>query len=274
MTSLITYPPEGVGAHGPTQELERLRVQASLTGEAEVALLRRLVPHARTIVEVGCGSGEFVRVMRQQYGTDTAGVVGLDPDARLLTSAPEGCDLLTDERLDAMRGTADLVVVRFVAQHLTEPARRQLWQRARCLAAPGGVLAVIDVDDGDIGTFTPYLPSVAGIYRKLAAATKQHGLDRNVLPTAMRELREAGWQLVQRHRGTQRIGADGLDDLEIHLGPERHVAHLRAGLLSVPDLSQVYAAWSAFRDAPDPVAELAVHLVVATSSTSGQGAFR
>lgn len=259
--TLTGYLPDQVGVGGRSGELARLAEQAALTGPTEVALILRAMPSVpRVVIELGCGSGEFVRCLR---GALPGAIEGADPDRSLLSAAPAGCGLLTDRWVAERAGTADLVVVRFVAQHLGEEARSRLWRQACEVLRPGGTLAVIDVDDADFGAVQPHWPAVVPVYRKLATWQHNNGGSRCVLLTAARELRLAGWCAPRRWRDSVvRTGAQ-IRDLAVHLGPERHAGHVSRGALDLTDLAVLTVAWNNLVADPDARAEVAVHLLTA-----------
>lgn len=259
--TVTSYLPHRVGLDGRAGELTRLADQAALTGPAEVALMLQALPAApETVIEIGCGSGEFVRFMRARLG---GSVEGADPDVELLSEAPTGCCPLTPSWLSERAGTADLVVCRFVAQHLDTVGRAALWRQAHDLLKPGGVLAVIDVDDADFGEVRPYVAAVAPIYRKLALWQSAHGGGREVLTVTERELAQSGWTATRRWRSSVVRTGSQLRDLEIHLGPARHAGHVSRGALDMRDLAMLTAAWNYVLADPDAEARIAVHLLTA-----------
>jgi len=86
----------------------------------------------KTIVEIGCGKGEFLAMLCKR-GPNRG--IGFDPSAPRNGGAPEGVTLIADlysERYRSYRG--DLVVSRHVLEHLPDP---------------GGVLAVVRRSIGD-----------------------------------------------------------------------------------------------------------------------------
>lgn len=271
MTS-TSYIPALVGFGGMAEEVERLEQQAELTFFAEVALLSRsgiAINEDLRVLDLGCGTGAFTRRLRQHW--PMAQVEGVDVDPELVGYLEPPSRVVARSGALGAPASYDLVVVRYVAQHLQQVERRDLWRRAGEVLRPGGVLAVIDVDEGDWGTTTPHFPALERVYRKVARLQAVRGGSRDLLPSVQAELVRpvAGspeFVEAQRLRGQVTSDEVPLDRFEVHLGPRRHIGHLVDGGLDLADLALVGAAWKAFRSAPDAYAALNVHLVHARTS--------
>jgi len=78
------------------------------------------LPGRERILDVGCGTGEFTRVLREESG---ATVVGLDADPTLLARADADARVVGDAtRLPFADGTFDLVVCQALLINLPDPA--------------------------------------------------------------------------------------------------------------------------------------------------------
>jgi ubiquinone/menaquinone biosynthesis C-methylase UbiE len=109
--------------------------------------LSGLVRGRDRVLEVGCGTGRWLDVMRGWGCT----VVGLDPSAQMLYVAREridggylarGCA----EALPFEAGSCDAVVVVNALHHFDDPAR--FAKEAMRVLRPGGVVATIGLDPG------------------------------------------------------------------------------------------------------------------------------
>jgi SAM-dependent methyltransferase len=78
------------------------------------------LPGRKRILDVGCGSGEFTRVLREE---SDATVVGVDADPSLLSSVDADGRALGDAvRLPFRDGTFDLVICQALLVNLPDPA--------------------------------------------------------------------------------------------------------------------------------------------------------
>lgn len=155
-------PEEELG--GFEQEVTRLDHQAALTWAHEWRILRPLAPSGGgAVLDAGCGNGAVTAELSAALpGTR---VVGLDAHPGLLERAgargaggPEPELFLGDVGDTPFADeTFDLVLSRYVFQHLPEPigVAREL----RRVLRPGGHLAVIDVDAGLWGRRSPICPA-------------------------------------------------------------------------------------------------------------------
>jgi malonyl-CoA O-methyltransferase len=108
-----------------------------------VAAVGGLLPQARRILEIGCGTGYLTHLLRQANGE--ARLVALDLDAALVAAArrrlgPEaGVAWLVADGESPLRGEYDLIIANATFQWFTRPGET-LAAYYRSLA-PGGVLA-------------------------------------------------------------------------------------------------------------------------------------
>ena len=99
-----------------------------------VRSLYSLDTHSRWL-DFGCGTGGFVRYIRQQ-GLCTA--VGFDESWTAEKARDAGLPILRSDELDGVTGTFDVVTVIEVLEHLEQPLA--VLRRIRSLLKPGGLL--------------------------------------------------------------------------------------------------------------------------------------
>jgi SAM-dependent methyltransferase len=137
---------------------------------------------ARRVIDVGCGTGDYLAALRRQFPDKR--YVGVDCEARyvtlaatLLQSEPPTADV-TVERADLadVTGEFDAVVARLLVQHLEHP--EHVFEAADRLLARGGTLIVIDSLDAE-RRFFPAVPEVEAIFATFRNARRRAGRDRD-----------------------------------------------------------------------------------------------
>lgn len=132
----------------------RLYTGGNLRAEAESSLVRSgeilgsySLPEVARCLDVGCGSGGMLRIMRERFGR--AEVIGVDPskDAIELCRDRFGFrieEIGPDMQIPTGIGQFDLITAIHVLEHLTRPA--DFVAQVRRLLAPGGAF-ILDVPD-------------------------------------------------------------------------------------------------------------------------------
>lgn len=136
-------------------EARRLAIQPELLAEAtEATLVAAGVARARTCIDVGCGTGDVMVAMAQH--APAAHVVGLDLDIGPARARHGDRFELRAGDLFAAGGTYDFVFSRYVLHHMPDPvaAIAKLWS----LVAPGGTLALLDIDQRGTTTYPLWAP--------------------------------------------------------------------------------------------------------------------
>jgi SAM-dependent methyltransferase len=103
------------------------------------ALLNRIFPKAGSLLDIGCGYGHFVELMRD-YGWT---VCGIDPSSRTLNSAKKkGLPVIETTIDDASfpRNSFDAITAFYVLEHLTDPLAAL--KKIFLLLKPGGFLVI------------------------------------------------------------------------------------------------------------------------------------
>jgi SAM-dependent methyltransferase len=165
------------------REFERLEFQSSLPQyDCRVELRDLEIPINARVLDAGTGSGVVARHLAER--APGASVVGCDLSERRMARAREaarGIDNL-EFRVEDVRclsfadGSFDVIVCRYVLQHL-EPAMRPraLAELTRCLR-PGGQLCVVDVD----GAFTNVHPVLEPLPELIARLRSDDTVDLEV----------------------------------------------------------------------------------------------
>lgn len=101
--------------------------------------LRMLAPTARTLLDVGCGFGHYLRVAIK-HGYQCVGVE-LDPERACIAQAT-GAEIIAGVFSPELMGNRvfDLIIFNHVIEHVTEPI--ELLKGLRAHLAPGGILFV------------------------------------------------------------------------------------------------------------------------------------
>ncbi len=116
----------------------------------EIAALERLLPGARTVVEIGAGTGAITAAIVDLL-PDGGEVFAIEPTAVMrvalatrlaaMTAAEDRATILTDDAFTAkVDGPVDAVVMFHVLTHFAPADRRRLWTRWAGRLAPSGVI--------------------------------------------------------------------------------------------------------------------------------------
>ena len=183
---------------GRTQaEYERL-VRQSQVWEAATAQALDLVglTKGQRALDVGCGTGDVMRLMADRVGPEGE-IVGMDVDARIGRHGVEQlrrkhpgqyqfveADVTQTQFLE--QGPFDLVFARLLLFHLRDPANtlRRLWRWVR----PGGALLIMDYDTTGARS-VPWVPAIQAAARLINDAFAHSGRDIEIgtrIPTLMR----------------------------------------------------------------------------------------
>ncbi|MBS0470719.1 MAG: methyltransferase domain-containing protein [Proteobacteria bacterium] len=240
---------------GGIEGRERLRVLSRVLGPTTRAFLEHAGarPGMRCL-ELGCGGGDVARDLARMTGA----VVATDIDEPQLAIARAEADGLTnltflrsDITLDIPEGPFDFIHARFLLTHLPDPAAAL--SRARTVLAPGGVIAIEDIDFR--GHFAhPACPALDRYVALYTETVRLRGGDANIGPRLPGLLRAAGFADVQL-RITHPAGHDGEVKLMSPITMENIApAVLAAGLATADEIKAIAEELYTFARTPGTVA--------------------
>ncbi len=186
---------------------DRLRVIGRVFWPTTEALLRRVgVPLDASCLDVGCGGGDVSVKLRQLAPVGSVVGVDLDPVKIRIAESDSAAAGVTDIefRVEDVTepppstdvGRFDIVYVRFVLTHLTDPATAVAHLLTR--VAPGGTLIVEDIDNSGHFCF-PASAAHDRYVRWYSETATRRGVDPNIGPRLPFLLRDAGVQGVSMH---------------------------------------------------------------------------
>ncbi len=167
-------------------EYERLVLQATIAESIEFSRLAKIgLQDGQTVVDLGSGPGITSTLLAKYFPNSQ--IVGVEPDATLRGRAREfvhregigQCQFVegTAENIPLDDQTADFCYARLLFQHLPDPAAA-LAEMKR-ITKTGGIISILDVDDGTIVTH-PEIEGWPAIQKKVAQVQAEYGGDRYI----------------------------------------------------------------------------------------------
>jgi ubiquinone/menaquinone biosynthesis C-methylase UbiE len=212
------------GLQFQVRALELLRKYA-WAGERGRVLYRALALHPdHTVVDVGCGTGAFTRVLARRLDANRGGrIIGVDRDGRLLRAArtlakEEGFDgqFVSFQEGDAKKlpfpdNYADTVVCQALLWLMREDERKQVVMEMIRVCKKGGVVGAAEAAIDTAVFYQPGRDRLSELWARQSEAQREgyrvlYGYDRNIgfkLPTIFREL------------GLERVRLDGVADVRL-----------------------------------------------------------
>lgn len=239
---------------GVSGEIDRLEAQAALTAPKELFLLRALeVDRSARILEVGAGSGAFTARLLDAY--PDASITALDPDRALLDDARRRLGATVEfiegtcESIPLPDDSLDLVIARFVFQHLADPVAAS--REIRRVLRPGGRVVAIDFDGELWGACTPYTPELAPLHARAFMAQADRGGDRYIGRRLAAIIRDAGFVDPQLHSYSVSSDEIGIEPFLPITSPENLLPHVESGLLKMSEYARLLADHQRFLDDPE-----------------------
>jgi ubiquinone/menaquinone biosynthesis C-methylase UbiE len=169
------------------QELARLKHQAAVAHELETQILHACgLSEGMAVLDLACGPGVVSQQIAAIIGSNGR-VLGVDLSAELLDEARKSAAQSSLSNLEFAEGNVydlklgadqfDFVYARFLFQHLNDPGRAL--DNIRRVLKPGGVVAIVDVDDAWL-TLHPEPAAFAPFTRRAAETQQRNGGDRFV----------------------------------------------------------------------------------------------
>ena len=211
------------------------------------------MPDSARILEVGAGSGAFTARLIESF--PDASVTALDPDSALLTDARrrlgDAVEFIegTCESIPLPDDSVDLVIARFVFQHLADPveASREILRVLRT----GGRIVAIDFDGELWGACTPYTPELAPLHARAFASQSDRGGDRYIGRRLAAIIRDAGFEHSELHSYAVSSDEIGIEPFLPITGPENLLPHVESGLIKMSEYARLMADHQRFLADPD-----------------------
>lgn len=123
-------------SHNGTSLIGWMMAQIMGKNEAVKSVARARVPLAAAILDVGCGSGDLLRLL---HGLGFTNLAGADPFLADDLTTPEGIKIWKKE-LSQVTGPFDVIMLHHSFEHMTEPVA--ILAHAARLLKPGGTLII------------------------------------------------------------------------------------------------------------------------------------
>ena len=253
----------------PSREVERLRFQVQLSWHKELEVLERLgLRDGMSVLDLGCGPG-FVAAELMMAFPETA-LSCVDSNPVLLNQAESYIREFGYENVEFRHGEShktgypnqsfDFILARFAFQHFSDPTA--VINECFRISKPGGMLAIIDVDD-EFGFITePPLVELSSMSNAITRAQARGGGNRTVGRQLYRQLRDAGFDRRELHAIIVHSDESGLELFKHQLDFERYTPLMHHGFITPSQLDHARQALERFM-ARDDAMVMASYIVCA-----------
>jgi ubiquinone/menaquinone biosynthesis C-methylase UbiE len=239
-------------------EVARLRAQAQLGWEKEAAALERVgFRDGMSIVELGSGPGFVTELLLDRFPSSRVTSVELDAalveDARryLASYGDRATFVETSAEHTGIDGqTFDAALARYLFQHLPDPAAATA--ETHRLLRPGGVLAIVEVDDDLLAITDPPVPAMRTVMDGMSRLQEARGGNRHIGRKLAGLLRDAGFEAIQVDLVAKDSEAFGLDGFLRTFDPGMLVPLVQNGVLSEEEVDDVERQRASFLAAEHP----------------------
>lgn len=158
-----------------------------------------MVVDGRTVLDVGCGDGAFVRALAARHAVAIGVETAAEPLARARAQTPVGGERYVEgvaQALPVADTSADVVVFRHSLHHVPGDALDQALEESARVLRPGGVLYVQEpLAEG------PYFELLRLVDDETAARESAHAAIRRAGDRGLREVREVRFDAAVLHAG-------------------------------------------------------------------------
>jgi len=185
------------------QEFDRLTCQAKIAHSLEINALKKIgLSNGDQILDLGSGPGITTMLLARHFPDSR--IIGVEPDQELRSSALSMAQQQNLDRCVFLEGTAqkiplpdqgmDFSYARLLFQHIPDPM--DCLGEMKRVTRPGGIVCVLDVDDGTI-FIHPESLEWQGVEKRVASAQARFGGDRHVGRKLLSYMQATGFSQVQ-----------------------------------------------------------------------------
>jgi ubiquinone/menaquinone biosynthesis C-methylase UbiE/predicted GNAT family N-acyltransferase len=185
------------------QEFDRLTCQAKIAHSLEINALQKIgLSNGDQILDLGSGPGITTMLLARHFPDSR--IIGVEPEEELRSSALSLGQQQNLDRCIFLEGTAqkiplpdqgmDFSYARLLFQHIPDPM--DCLREMKRVTRPGGIVCVLDVDDGTI-FIHPEAPEWQRVEKRVAMAQARFGGDRHVGRKLLSYMQTTGFAQVQ-----------------------------------------------------------------------------
>lgn len=185
------------------QEFDRLTCQAKIAHSLEINALKKIgLSNGDRILDLGSGPGITTMLLARHFPDSR--IIGVEPDQELRSSALSMAQQQNLDQCIFLEGTAqkiplpdqemDFSYARLLFQHIPDPM--DCLTEMKRVTRPGGIVCILDVDDGTI-FIHPESLEWQGVEKRVAMAQARFGGDRHVGRKLLSYMQATGFAQVQ-----------------------------------------------------------------------------